>query len=160
MFFLFTLVIYGLGLVLTAVGGRLTGRCATWCCALCGLPLWVVSGTVASLCVALPQLALAFLASGLGITGLAVGAALAGAVTDLGLVLALCLLRRSVMVDRGAFCRKCGILLAGLRGASAFCQRRHAEPYRRRAADGAFCGVCAGKHRLPAPALCMTRGFA
>ena len=50
MFFLFTLVIYGLGLVLTAVGGRLTGRCATWCCALCGLPLWVVSGTVASLC--------------------------------------------------------------------------------------------------------------
>ena len=36
MFFLFTLVIYGLGLVLTAVGGRLTGRCATWCCALCG----------------------------------------------------------------------------------------------------------------------------
>ena len=89
MFFLFTLVIYGLGLVLTAVGGRLTGRCATWCCALCGLPLWVVSGTVASLCVALPQLALAFLASGLGITGLAVGAALAGAVTELGLVLAL-----------------------------------------------------------------------
>lgn len=113
MFFLFTLVIYGLGLVLTAVGGRLTGRCATWCCALCGLPLWVVSGTVASLCVALPQLALAFLASGLGITGLAVGAALAGAVTDLGLVLALCLLRRSVTVDRGAFCRKCTILLAG-----------------------------------------------
>lgn len=112
MFLFITLLLYALGLVLTAVGSRLSGRCATWCCALCGFPMWVVSGTVASLSVALPQLVLAFLASGLSITSLAVGAALAGAVTDLGLVLALCLLRRSVTVDRGEFCRKCGILLA------------------------------------------------
>ncbi len=112
MFLFITFLLYALGLVLTAVGSRLSGRCATWCCALCGFPMWVVSGTVASLSVALPQLVLAFLASGLSITSLAVGAALAGAVTDLGLVLALCLLRRSVTVDRGEFCRKCGILLA------------------------------------------------
>lgn len=112
MLLLATLLIYGAGLVLTAVGSRLTGRCATWCCALCGLPMWVVSGTVVALCVALPQLVLAFLASGLSITSLAVGAALAGAVTDLGLVLALCLLRRSVTVDRGEFCCKCAILIA------------------------------------------------
>lgn len=112
MFLLVTLGVYAVGLVLTAVGSRLAGRCATWCCALCGLPMWVVSGTVASLSVALPQLVLAFLASGLSITSMAVGVALAGAVTDLGLVLALCLLRRSVTVDRGEFCRKCGILLA------------------------------------------------
>ena len=112
MILLLTSILYVLGLILTAVGSRLTGRCATWCCALCGFPMWVVSGTVAALCVALPQLVLAFLASGLSLTGLAVGAALAGAVTDLGLVLALCLLRRSVTVDRGEFCRKCGILLA------------------------------------------------
>ena len=112
MFLFITFLLYALGLVLTAAGSRLSGRCATWCCALCGFPMWVVSGTVAALCVALPQLVLAFLASGLSLTGLAVGAALAGAVTDLGLVLALCLLRRSVTVDRGEFCRKCGILLA------------------------------------------------
>ena len=76
MFLFITFLLYALGLVLTAVGSRLTGRCATWCCALCGFPMWVVSGTVASLSVALPQLVLAFLASGLSITSLAVGAAL------------------------------------------------------------------------------------
>ena len=112
MFLVLTLGVYAVGLVLTAVGSRLAGRCATWCCALCGFPMWVVSGTVAALSVALPQLVLAFLASGLSITSMAVGVALAGAVTDLGLVLALCLLRRSVTVDRGEFCRKCIILLA------------------------------------------------
>ena len=99
MFLVLTLGVYAVGLVLTAVGSRLAGRCATWCCALCGFPMWVVSGTVAALSVALPQLVLAFLASGLSIT-------------SMGLVLALCLLRRSVTVDRGEFCRKCIILLA------------------------------------------------
>lgn len=111
-FLLIVLSLYALGLVLTAVGSQLAGRCATWCCALCGLPMWVVGGTVAALCVALPQLMLAFLAAGLSTTALAVGAALAGAVTDLGLVLALCLLRRSAVVERGEFCRKCAMLLA------------------------------------------------
>ena len=77
---LLTLLIYGLGLVLTAVGSRLSGRCTTWCCALCGLPMWVVGGTVAPFCLALPQFMLAFLAAGLSITSLAVGTALAGAV--------------------------------------------------------------------------------
>ena len=55
---------------------------------------------------------LAFLASGLSITSLAVGAALAGAVADIGLVLAVCLLRRQVDVLRGEFIRKCLLLLA------------------------------------------------
>lgn len=111
---LLALTIYGLGLVLTAVGSRLAGRCAAWCAALCGFPLWVVGGTVAAICLALPQLTLAFLASGLSITALAVGAALAGAVTDLGLVFALCLLRRSkpVLVDGGEFTEKAIILVA------------------------------------------------
>ncbi len=122
MFLLLTFALYALGLVLTAVGSRLAGRCATWCCALCGFPMWVVGGTVVSLSVALPQLVLAFLASGLSVTGLAVGAALAGAVTDLGLVLALCLLRRSVLVDRGEFCRKCVILLAACAVLAFFAQ--------------------------------------
>ena len=58
-----TLLVYALGLVLTAVGSRLAGRCTTWCCALCGLPMWVVGGTVAPFCLALPQLMLAFLAA-------------------------------------------------------------------------------------------------
>ncbi len=109
---LLTLAVYALGMVLAAVGSRLAGRCATWCCALCGLPMWVVGGMVAPACLALPQLMLTFLAAGYGITSLAVGVALAGAVTDLGLVLALCLLRRTVVVDRGEFCRKCVLLLA------------------------------------------------
>ncbi len=105
-------VLYLLGMVLAAVGSRLAGRCATWCFALCGFPLWVVSATVACLCIALPQLMLAFLASGLSVTSLAVGTALAGAVADVGLVLAVCLLRRqSVIVDRGELIRKCLILL-------------------------------------------------
>lgn len=109
-----TLLVYGLGLVLTAVGSRLAGRCTTWCCALCGLPMWVVGGTIAPFCLALPQLMLAFLAAGLSITSLAVGAALAGAVANTGLALAVCLLnpRHSVTVDRGEFCRKCFLLLA------------------------------------------------
>lgn len=111
---LLTLSLYALGLILTAVGGRLAGRCATWCCAVCGFPLWVVGGTVASFCVALPQLMLAFLAAGLDATGLAVGVALAGAVTDLGLVLALCLLRREIVVEWGEFCSKCALLLAAV----------------------------------------------
>ena len=80
-----TLLIYALSLVLTAVGSRLAGRCTTWCCALLGLPMWVVGGTVAPLCLALPQLVLAFLAAGMSVTALAVGTALAGAVTNLGL---------------------------------------------------------------------------
>lgn len=111
---LLTLLIYGLGLVLTAVGSRLAGRCTTWCCALCGLPMWVVGGTVAPFCLALPQLMLAFLAAGLSITGLAVGTALAGAVASLGLALAVCLLnpRHTVTVDRSEFLRKCLLLLA------------------------------------------------
>ena len=49
MILLLTSILYVLGLILTAVGSRLTGRCATWCCALCGFPMWVVSGTVAAL---------------------------------------------------------------------------------------------------------------
>lgn len=108
------ILIYGLGLVLTAVGSRLAGRCTTWCCALCGLPMWVVGGTVAPFCLALPQLTLAFLAAGLSITSLAVGTALAGAVANLGLALAVCLLNphRVVTVDRAEFCRKCLLLLA------------------------------------------------
>lgn len=109
-----TLLVYGVGLVLTAVGSRLAGRCTTWCCALCGLPMWVVGGTVAPFCLALPQLMLAFLAAGLSITGLAVGTALAGAVASLGLALAVCLLnpRHTVSVDRSEFLRKCLLLLA------------------------------------------------
>lgn len=112
MIVLVSLVLFVLGMVLAAVGSRLAGRCATWCFALCGFPMWVVSGTVASLCIALPQLVLAFLASGLSITALAVGAALAGAAADIGLVLACCLIRRDVVVDRGEFWRKCLLLLA------------------------------------------------
>lgn len=111
---LLTLLIYGLGLVLTAVGSRLSGRCTTWCCALCGLPMWVVGGTVAPFCLALPQFMLAFLAAGLSITSLAVGTALAGAVANVGLALAICLLNphHTVTVDRNEFCRKCLLLLA------------------------------------------------
>ena len=56
-----TLLVYALGLLFTAVGSRLAGRCTTWCCALLGLPMWVVGGTVAPFCLALPQLMLAFL---------------------------------------------------------------------------------------------------
>ncbi len=112
MIVLVSLVLFVLGMVLAAVGSRLAGRCATWCFALCGFPMWVVGGTVASLCVALPQLMLAFLASGLSITALAVGAALAGAVVDIGLVLSFRLIRRDVVVFRGEFVRKCLLLLA------------------------------------------------
>ena len=108
----FTLTIYALGMVLAAVGSRLSARCTVWCCALCGLPMWVVGGMVAPVCLALPQLVFAFLAAGSELTALAVGVALAGAVTDVGLVLALCLLRRSVVVERGEYCRKCLLLLA------------------------------------------------
>ena len=54
---------------------------------LLGLPMWVVGGTIAPFCLALPQLMLALLAAGMGITGLAVGTALAGAVTNVGLSL-------------------------------------------------------------------------
>lgn len=109
-----TLLVYGVGLVLTAVGSRLSGRCTTWCCALCGLPMWVVGGTVAPFCLALPQLMLAFLAAGLSITALAVGTALAGAVANLGLALSVCLLnpKHYISVDRNEFCRKCLLLLA------------------------------------------------
>ena len=35
----FTLTIYALGMVLAAVGSRLSARCTVWCCALCGLPM-------------------------------------------------------------------------------------------------------------------------
>ena len=73
-----TLLVYALGLLFTAVGSRLAGRCTTWCCALLGLPMWVVGGTVAPFCLALPQLMLAFLAAGMSVTALAVGTALAG----------------------------------------------------------------------------------
>ena len=111
MIVLLSFVLYLLGMILAAVGSRLAGRCATWCFALCGFPMWVVGATVASLCIALPQLMLAFLASGLSITALAVGTALAGAVTDVGLVLAVCLVRKDVTVDRGELIRKCLILV-------------------------------------------------
>ncbi len=111
---LLTFLVYGLGLVLTAVGSRLSGRCTTWCCALCGLPMWVVGGTVVPFCLALPQLMLAFLAAGMSVTSLAVGTALAGSVANLGLALAVCLLnpRHQTLVDRQEFCRKCLLLLA------------------------------------------------
>ena len=56
--------------------------------------MWVVGGTVAPFCLALPQLMLAFLAAGMSVTALAVGTALAGAVTNLGLALSVCLLRK------------------------------------------------------------------
>ncbi len=112
LYLVFLLLLYALGLVLTAVGSRLAGRCATWCCALFGFPHWVVAGTVVGLCAALPQLLLAFLAAGLSATGLAVGVALAGAVTDLGLALALFLLRRRGQVAFGEFTGKCALLAA------------------------------------------------
>ena len=76
--------------------------------------MWVVGGTVAPFCLALPQLMLAFLAAGMSVTALAVGTALAGAVANLGLALAVCLLnrRRYATADRDEFCRKCLLLLA------------------------------------------------
>ena len=83
-----TLLLYALGLLLTGIGSRLASRCATWCGALCGLPMWMVGGTLVAVCTAL-----------------------AGAVTQLGLVLALCLLRCNVTVDRGELLRKCALLL-------------------------------------------------
>lgn len=109
-----TLLVYALGLLFTAAGSRLAGRCTTWCCALLGLPMWVVGGTVAPFCLALPQLMLAFLAAGMSVTALAVGTALAGAVTNLGLALSVCLLRKRhcAVADRDEFCRKCLLLLA------------------------------------------------
>ena len=109
-----TLLVYALGLLFTAVGSRLAGRCTTWCCALLGLPMWVVGGTVAPFCLALPQLMLAFLAAGMSVTALAIGTALAGAVTNLGLALSVCLLRKRhcAVADRDEFCRKCLLLLA------------------------------------------------
>ena len=106
-----TLLLYALGLLLTGIGSRLASRCATWCGALCGLPMWMVGGTLVAVCTALPQLVLAFLAAGMSVTALAVGTALAGTVTQLGLVLALCLLRCNVTVDRGELLRKCALLL-------------------------------------------------
>ena len=111
-----TLLLYALGLLLTGIGSRLASRCATWCGALCGLPMWMVGGTLVAVCTALPQLVLAFLAAGMSVTALAVGTALAGAVTQLGLVLALCLLRCNVTVDRGELLRKCALLLVLRRG--------------------------------------------
>ena len=105
------MLLYALGLLLTGIGSRLASRCATWCGALCGLPMWMVGGTLVAVCTALPQLVLAFLAAGMSVTALAVGTALAGAVTQLGLVLALCLLRCNVTVDRGELLRKCALLL-------------------------------------------------
>ena len=105
------MLLYALGLLLTGIGSRLASRCATWCGALCGLPMWMVGGTLVAVCTALPQLVLAFLAAGMSDTALAVGTALAGAVTQLGLVLALCLLRCNVTVDRGELLRKCALLL-------------------------------------------------
>lgn len=76
--------------------------------------MWVVGGTVTPLCLALPQLVLAFLAAGMSVTALAVGTALAGAVTNLGLALAVCLLsrRRYAVADRDELCRKAVLLLA------------------------------------------------
>ena len=62
-----TLGLYMLELLLAAVGSRLAGRCTTWCCALLGLPMWVVGGTIAPFCLALPQLMMPLLAAGLGI---------------------------------------------------------------------------------------------
>ena len=56
-----TLLLYALGLLLTGIGSRLASRCATWCGALCGLPMWMVGGTLVAVCTALPQLVLAFL---------------------------------------------------------------------------------------------------
>lgn len=118
---LLALCVYALGLVCTAVGSRLAGRCTTWCCALLGLPLWVVGGTVVPFCLALPQLTLAFQAAGLSLTSIAVGAALAGAVTNLGLALAVCLLRpQPAAVHRGEFTRKCALLLAACAAVTLF----------------------------------------
>lgn len=118
---LLALCVYALGLVCTAVGSRLAGRCTTWCCALLGLPLWVVGGTVVPFCLALPQLTLAFQAAGLSLTSIAVGAALAGAVTNLGLALAVCLLRpQPAAVHRGEFTRKCVLLLAACAAVTLF----------------------------------------
>ena len=118
---LLALCVYALGLVCTAVGSRLAGRCTTWCCALLGLPLWVVGGTVVPFCLALPQITLAFQAAGLSLTSIAVGAALAGAVTNLGLALAVCLLRpQPAVVHRGEFTRKCALLLAACAAVTLF----------------------------------------
>ena len=118
---LLALCVYALGMVCTAVGSRLAGRCTTWCCALLGLPLWAVGGTVVPFCLALPQLTLAFQAAGLSLTSIAVGAALAGAVTNLGLALAVCLLRpQPATVHRGEFTRKCALLLAACAAVTLF----------------------------------------
>ena len=109
-----TLLVYALGLLFTAVGSRLAGRCTTWCCALLGLPMWVVGGTVAPFCLALPQQMLAFLAAGMSVRALAVGTALACAVSTLVLPLDVCPLRMRLcaVADRDEFCRKCLLLLA------------------------------------------------
>ena len=76
-----TLGLYMLGLLLAAVGSRLAGRCTTWCCALLGLPMWVVGGTIAPFCLALPQLMLALLEIAQGMLS-SVIAATSEAITD------------------------------------------------------------------------------
>ena len=106
-----TLLLYALGLLLTGIGSRLASRCATWCGALCGLPMWMVGGMPVLWCTSQPRLVVEVLGAGMSLSPLAVGTALAGAVTQLGLVLALCLLRCNVTVDRGELLRKCALLL-------------------------------------------------
>ena len=64
-----TLLLYALGLLLTGIGSRLASRCATWCGALCGLPMWMVGGTLVAGCTARPQRVLALLAAALPVQG-------------------------------------------------------------------------------------------
>ncbi len=156
-----TLGLYMLGLLLAAVGSRLAGRCTTWCCALLGLPMWVVGGTIAPFCLALPQLMLALLAAGMGITGLAVGTALAGAVTNVGLALALCLLGgngQPVVADRQEFLPQMPAAGAFLRGHRPVCAGRHPKLHRHRTTDAAVRHLCFVQHRLPAPVYFMASG--
>lgn len=108
-----TLFVYALGLLLTAVAPA-GGTVYHLCCALLGLPMWVVGGTVAPFC-------LGVAAADAGISGgrnVGHGAGrrhrAGGAVANLGLALAVCLLnrRRYATADRDEFCRKCLLLLA------------------------------------------------
>ena len=147
-----TLLIYALSLVLTAVGSRLAGAALPGAvrCLVCLCGSW--GGTVTPLCLALPQLVLAFLAAGMSVTALAVGTALAGAVTNLGLALAVCLLsrRRYAVADRDELCRKAVLLLAACGVLAVFVRDGELSYTGTGLLMGAVCAVRADKHRLSA----------
>ena len=109
---IWSIVLFGFGLVLMIKGGDLFVDSASWLAEITGVPRMVVGATVVSIATTLPELFVSVMAVLDGSVDMGVGNAVGSVICNLGLILALTLAIRPATVQRRALGLRGGMMMA------------------------------------------------